>query len=151
MALPRDGATYCPRRVVESRQGKAVVLGSKEVSSPSQASSVANISQSTPGYGILKCKNKRCLICPKPNTKTNFLSNVILKTYNIKNHPRGNISCHSQNLIYLLTFKDWNIQYIGQIALPLGKRTNIHHKSKSGSEHAIKYFKNDCAGWYFVI
>ena len=67
VASPRDDATYCPRRVVDSRQGKAVVFGSEVVGSLSQAGSIANRSQSTTGYGILKCQNKRCLTCPKLN------------------------------------------------------------------------------------
>ena len=37
LASPRDDATYCYRKFVDSQQGKAVVFGFKEVRSPSQA------------------------------------------------------------------------------------------------------------------
>ena len=73
-------ATYFPRSAVDSRQGKDVVYGSEEVGSTSQAGSIANGSQSTPGYGILKCKSKIYLTCPKLNVNPNFLSNVTQKT-----------------------------------------------------------------------
>ena len=53
----RDVAIDCPRKVVDSRQGKAVVFGSQEVGSPSQAGSITNGSLSTPCYDKLKYKN----------------------------------------------------------------------------------------------
>ena len=59
VASPRDGATYCHTKGVESRQGKAVALGSEKVGSSSQAGSITSGGQSTPGSYILKCKNKR--------------------------------------------------------------------------------------------
>lgn len=76
VAYPRDGATYCHKKVVEPQQGKALVLGSEEVGSPSQEGSINSESQSTVGYHILKCKNKRLLTCPKLGINTNSLSNV---------------------------------------------------------------------------
>ena len=76
VASPRDFTIYCLRMVVDNRQGKVVVLGFEEVGSPSQAGSIDSGSQSSPGYGILKCKNKRCLTCLKLNINTNFLSTV---------------------------------------------------------------------------
>ena len=36
------------------------------------------------------------------------------------------ILCHFENLIYLLTCKKGNIQYVGKTALPLHKKINIH-------------------------
>ena len=71
VASPRDFTIYCLRTVVDNRQVKVVVLGFEEVGSPSQASSIDSGSQSSPGYGILKC-----LTCLKLNINTNFLSTV---------------------------------------------------------------------------
>ena len=55
-----------------------------------------------------------------------------------------NYSCHSQNLINLLTCKNCNIQFVRETELPLHKG-NIHRKAKSGCEHMIKHFRNDYA------
>ena len=79
------------------------------------------------------------------------MSNISQETYKIKTHSRKHISCHSQNLIYLLTCKNCNIQYVGKTALPLHKRINIHRKDKSRYKHMIKNFRNDCAGFLFTI
>ena len=79
------------------------------------------------------------------------MSNISQETYKIKIHSRKNISCHSQSLIYLLTCKNCNIQYVGKTALPLHKRINIHRKDKSRYKHMIKHFRNDCARFSFTI
>ena len=79
MASSRDGATYRPWRVVEYRQGKPVLFRSEEVGSPSQAGSFVNGTQSTPVYGIWKCKNKRCLTYRKLSVTTNFLPSLTKK------------------------------------------------------------------------
>ena len=39
----------------------------------------ANGCQSTPGFGISKCKDKRCLTCPKSITEHKFKSNITQK------------------------------------------------------------------------
>lgn len=57
LAFLTNGATYHSKWI--SRQGKAMVLGSKEVGSSCKEGSIANRRQSTPGYVVLKCKNKR--------------------------------------------------------------------------------------------
>lgn len=84
MAFPRDVVTYCSRRVVDSRHDKAVVFGSEEVRSSSQPGLIDNGGQFTLGFGILKCKNESWLTCPKLDINTNFLVNIIQKTYKIK-------------------------------------------------------------------
>ena len=45
--------------------------------------------------------------------------------------------------ICLLTCSIFNIQYVGETALPLHKRINIHRTVKSGFEYGIKHFRND--------
>ena len=80
-----------------------------------------------------------------------FLSNATQKPHEMKNHSRENISCHSQNFIYLLTCKTCNIQYVRETALPLHKRINIYRKAKSGCKHMIKHFRNDCVGSSLIM
>lgn len=43
-----------------------------------------------------------------------------------------------------------NIQYVGEIALPLHKCT-IHQTAKSSCGHMIKHLRNDCVGLSFSI
>ena len=148
---PRDGGSNRPRRVVESRQGQAVVVESRDEGSPSTSDSTANGNHSAPGINILKCKSKRCLTCPKLKVNKTFESNITQKTYQIINHSRKTISCHTQNLVYLLTCDTCNIQYVGETVLPLHKRINIHRKAKTGCEHMIKHYKEDCVGSSFSI
>ena len=73
------------------------------------------------------------------------------KTYKIKSHCSENILCCSQNLIYILTCKNCNIQYVGETVLPVNKRINIHRKAKSGCERVIKHFRNDSARSSIII
>ena len=61
------------------------------------------------------------------------------------------MSCHSQNLIYLLTCSSCNLQYVGETTQPLHKRINIHRTAKSGCEHMINHYKDVCAGAHFTI
>ena len=86
VASPRDDEGNRPRRVTEYRQGNAVVAGHEGVGSPSPTCAVAIGSQSTPGFGIFKCKDKRCFTSPKYITEHNFKSNITKKRYNITNH-----------------------------------------------------------------
>ena len=81
-----------------------------------------------------------------------------IKNYNVINnksptekHTRVKLSCHSQNLIYLLTCSSCNLQYVGETTQPLHKRINIHRTAKSGCEHMINHYKDVCAGAHFTI
>ena len=73
-----DCAAYYPRRLVESRQGKAMVRGFEDLGSPSQAGSIVNRIQSTPCYDILNCN---CFSCLKLSININLLSSVTQKSY----------------------------------------------------------------------
>ena len=55
---PRDGEKNRPGRVLESRQGNAIVARYEEVGSPSLTCAAANENQSNPGFGIFRCKDK---------------------------------------------------------------------------------------------
>ena len=81
MGSPRDGEVNCSRKVVESQQGNAIVLEHEEVGSPSPIYVSANGRQSLPGFGIFKCKDKRCVTCFKYITEHSFQSSIIQKNY----------------------------------------------------------------------
>ena len=151
VASPGDGEGNCLRRVVESRQRNAVVARHEKVGSPSPTCAVANGSQSTLGFRIFKCKYKTCLTCPKYITEHKFKSNKTQKNYNITNHSRIKITCHTQNVVYLLSCNQCNVQYASETALPLHKRINLHRRAKSGCENDIKYFKDVCIGASFPV
>ena len=51
----------------------------------------------------------------------------------------------------MFTYNTCYIQYVGEIALPLHKRLNIHQTAKFGCEYMVKHFQNDCAGSSFSI
>ena len=150
-----------PRRQVDSRQGNAVVTESAEAGSPSTSDPVANGNHhaatgnshhaTTTGFTISKCASRRCMTCPKLSTSSTFQSSVTSKNYKIINHSGETISCHSQNLIYLLTCNNCNLQYVGETTIPLNKRINIHRTAKTGCEHMIKHYKEICIGATFQV
>ena len=138
-----------PRRLVVPRQGKAVVTDFVEDGSPSNI--VANGEKLVASFGISKCSSNRCMTCPKLVFSKQFTSNVTHKTYDIINHTSENLSCHSQNLVYLLTCSSCNLQYVGETTIPLHRRINIHRTSKTGCEHMINHYKEVCVGSHFTV
>ena len=84
----------------------------KSTVSPSLTCATANGSQSAPGFGIFKCKDKRCLTCPKYITEQKVKHNK--KNYSITNHSKENITCHAQNVIYILSGNHCNVEYAGK-------------------------------------
>ena len=50
-----------------------------------------------------------------------------------------------------LSCSECHIQYVGETALPLHKRINIHRKAKTGSVNIIKHFKYSCPQAYFIV
>ena len=51
----------------------------------------------------------------------------------------------------MFTYNTCYIQYVGEIALPLHKRINIHQTAKLVVNIWSNIFKNDCAGSSFSI
>ena len=97
----------------------------------------------------LNYTNKRCKTCPKFNISKTIKSNVTHKTYEVINHTGENLHCQIQNTVYLLTCAICFIQYVGETALQLNERMNIHRTSKSGCEHMIEHCKTSCNGHHF--
>ena len=138
-----------PRGRVDARQDNAVVIEDAEEGSPSTSSSIANGRQPTTGFA--GCNHPRCLTCKNLILLKEFNSTLTNKKYEIINHSTEPISCHSQNVIYLLSCSECHIQYVGETALPLHKRMNIHRKAKTGCENIIKHFKDSCPQAYFTV
>ena len=144
---PRD----FPKRLVDSRQDNAVVSNVENAGSPFTPILVANGDQHVASFDILKCNSTRCQTCPKLSLSKTFQSNITHQTLQTINHSLENLDCHSQNLIYLLTCINCNIQYVGETTIPLHKRINSHRTEKTGSEHVINYYKECCKGYSFKI
>ena len=83
--------------------------------------------------------------------KHNFLSNIAKKLIEWKFFLEEIFHATLKILFFHLTRTNSNIQYVGETALPLHKRINIHRNSKSGCKHIIKHFRNDCARSSFTI
>ena len=140
----------CPRRLARSRQGNAVVGSSADAGSPSTSDDSANGSQPTDQI-LFRCTRKRCLTCPKLDISSSFTSNITKKSYQTINHSNEQLSCHSQNLIYLLSCCKCNTQYVGETTIPFNKRINIHRTAKTGCEFMINHFRDSCPGAGFKI
>ena len=71
-----------------------------------------------------KCGQKKCATCQHFNTKQYFRSTVTKRCFRVK----GNYSCNSTNIIYLITCKKCMKQYVGLTTKTLRERIN-HHRS----------------------
>ena len=71
-----------------------------------------------------KCGQKNCATCQHFNTKQYFRSTVTKRCFRVK----GNYSCNSTNIIYLITCKKCMKQYVGLTTKTLRERIN-HHRS----------------------
>jgi hypothetical protein len=68
--------------------------------------------------GFNFCNTTRCRYCPKLDKS----GEIVSKTTGIRHECMKNISCRSSNLIYCITCKICNIQYMGQTSLRLKDR-----------------------------
>ena len=78
-----------------------------------------------------KCKPK-CTTCSHLSCKNHFTSTKTKTTYPI----RHSFTCQSSNLVYLLTCKRCNKQYVGLTTSQLNVRIN-HHRSNILNKRAI--------------
>ena len=71
--------------------------------------------------------------CPvvKNSNNTGLLFNVL--------HPKKHIN--GPKVMFFSTHKNCNITYVGETALPLYEKINIHLKVKSSCGHMIKHFR----------
>lgn len=71
-----------------------------------------------------RCKQPRCATCTHISCKSNFTSTKTKTTYPI----RHSFTCQSTNVIYLITCKRCNKQYVGLTTSKLNVRIN-HHRT----------------------
>ena len=128
-------------RRLRSRQGNAGVIMNIGEGSPSF---IIAGGSSLESFAFRKCSDRRCKTCPQFHTDKIFQSNVTNKTFNVLNSSNEDLTCHSQNIIYLLTCNSCSIQYVGETAYPMHMRMNQHRTSKSGCEHVIKHQTEFC-------
>ena len=92
-----------------------------------------------PRAGFRKCRSD-CKTCPALVKKNEVRSNVTGRI-----HPLAidieNIHCKLQNYIYVLQCSSCCVQYVGESAVALNLRMNIHRKGKSGCEISIDHYK----------
>ena len=67
-----------------------------------------------PKYNFEPCNMKRCLSCPLiKSAKLQFTSTITEHTYDVVNDCNDkNITCNSNNIIYLMTCKMCKVQYV---------------------------------------
>ena len=125
-----------PRLSYDSRQGNAVVTEPiydgapfDEVANGNHEMEFDSIN-STNNFSIKKCGDKRCKTCLNLIISKSYYSNhANKKEYNVINHTGENLSCKSQNVVYLLTCKSCNIQYVGETTQPVKNLAMIFRRS----------------------
>ena len=96
-----------------------------------------------------KCNGFKCESCKEFKEDDYFKSSISGKTYRIRSNVK--VNCRSENLIYLVTCKNCQIQYVGQTGQALCKRFS-GHRSKiknctNGSNNMIfsrHFSEGDC-------
>ena len=100
-------------------------------------------------YKIQKCGARRCGTCPFVDNSNNFFSSSI----NLKCYPNtaglAYLNCKTENVVYLISCKVCNFQYVGETKNSIQKRFSGHRSSirKGESNQLIhKHFQEDCHG-----
>jgi hypothetical protein len=76
--------------------------------------------------GFSPCNSTRCFTCKQNTTSQNtFKSYTYGNTYKI----HDNLSCNSKNIIYLISCKKCNLQYVGETERELRQRTTDHRSN----------------------
>ena len=81
------------------------------------------------------------------NTSLFFQSHVTQRVYSI-NHKGKILNCKSKNIIYLITCKKCNIQYVGETTTPMRERVNKHRATIKKHEkdlHIVRHFSTCCS------
>ncbi len=109
--------------------------------------SILNESHGPLSENINKCKNRSCRYCPLLNKSGKVKSTSTGRSY----ATLKNITCKSSNLVYLITCKVCNLQYVGQTYRTLSERFQGHFNDISNNRHwkAIgeHYNKSNHQGW----
>ena len=68
------------------------------------------------------CKRRRCTHCKSINESTEFKGSSTIEVFSLKK----DFYCTSENVVYLITCKRCNSQYVGQTHQKVSKRMNSH-------------------------
>ena len=68
------------------------------------------------------CGRRRCSHCVSINTGNQFSSHVTGDNF----YLRQSTNCKTENVIYLISCKKCNLQYVGQTSQPVSRRMNSH-------------------------
>ena len=129
-----------PRRMIRSRQGNAGVIVNSDEGGPSFIVAVGRTSET--GLTFESCKDTRCKTCPTFVKSDRFRSNVTNHEYSVINHTGEVLTCHTSNIIYLLTCLGCGIQYVGETIWPFHKRNNQHRTEMN--EHFEFHLETCC-------
>jgi hypothetical protein len=99
----------------------------------------------------LRTCRSSCKTCPDLIVSNTFYSSVSGRAHSVINHSGEQITCKTQNVVYVLTCKKCHYQYVGESCIPLHERINIHRTSKSGCEIFIDHFSSCCQAQSFYI
>ena len=132
-----------PRRMLRSRQGHAGVVVNPDDGGLSFITAVGTTSKTSVTFSY--CKDKRCKTCPTFLASDSFRSNITNCEFKTINHTEEPLSCHSQNIIYLLTCLFCGVQYVGETAYPFHKRNNQHRTEMN--EH-FEFHRDTSCGCY---
>ena len=77
------------------------------------------------------CKNKKCRYCPLLNRSGRVCSTSTGRSYTCLE----NITCKSDNLVYLITCKKCKIQYVGQTYRTIAQRFQGHFNDITSERH----------------
>ena len=80
-----------------------------------------------------KCKHNRCKTCPNFVESPTFHCSNTEVLYEVQNNL-AHIDCKSKNIVYLLTCKECNIQYVGETGQSFNIRNNSHRSSTVHSQ-----------------
>ena len=103
----------------------------------------------TTNYKIQKCGGRRCLTCSYSEDNNSFFSNSTGKRFYPKTGDGHFLNCKSDNIIYLISCKICNLQYVGETKNCLHKRFSNHRSNiRLGKSCQLvhKHFQEDCHG-----
>ena len=100
-------------------------------------------------YKIKKCGVGSCRTCPFLEESNSFYSNSTKKRYFPRTAGLDFLNCKTENLVYLISCKICNFQYVGETKNRLQKRFSGHRNSinKGDSGQMVhKHFQDDGHG-----
>ena len=76
-----------------------------------------------------RCMKKRCKTKDILRESITFKGNYKKNIYKVKNDRKCELNCHTENVVYLMTCDNCNLQYVGETVQELSERQNHHRNS----------------------